>query len=200
VFQAELLRGAGESTRALFPSLEKLARADWPTENMCSLAIRIAYGRFRYFTGGDLPGAADPGFPAWHAMEPALAPVIGKVDVHVVNHHGSMGEESEPFLAALQSTVLIVPAWAPSHPAPDVLKRVMNSRLPPDPRYVFTTEMRPSARTVIGQRASQLAGPPGHIVVRVAEGGDSYRVYVLDAGDEQDRVLTVNGPHRSDSQ
>ncbi len=88
----------------------------------------------RYFTGGDLPGVADPGFPAWHAVEPAIAPVIGHVDVHVVNQHGSMGEESEPFLAALRSTVLIVPSWAPSHPAPDVLKRIMNSRLPANRR------------------------------------------------------------------
>lgn len=199
VGNGELWIGTRESTRFLFPALDKLARADWPTENMCSLAIRITYGRFRYFIGGDLPGTPDPGFPAWHAMEAALAPVVGKVDVHVVNQHGSMGEESEPFLAALQSTVLIVPAWAASHPAPDVLKRVMNSRLPPDPRYVFTTEMRPSAKTVIGQRATQLAGPPGHIVVRVSEGGDSYRVYVVDASDEQDRVLTMKGPFRSES-
>ena len=196
----EMWTGEGDATRKLFPALETLPRGDWPTENMCSLGIRIVYGLFRYFTGGDLPGTADPGFPAWHAMEPAIGPIVGRVDVHAVNQHGSMGQESEPFLAALRSPVLIVPSWAASHPAPDTLKRIMNSRLSPETRYVFATDLRPSARTVIGQRATQLAAPPGHIVVRVAESGDSYRVYVLDSGNEDDRVIAMRGPFRAGTQ
>jgi hypothetical protein len=108
-----------------------------------------------------------------------------------------MGQETEAFLKALQSTVLIVPSWAPSHPAPDVLKRIINSRLPPSPRYVFATDLREAARIVIGQRATQLAGPPGHIVVRVSPGGDSYRVYVLDNRDERNLVIAARGPFPS---
>jgi len=100
-------------------------------------------------------------------VEPAIANLVGHVDVHVVNQHGSMGEETDPFLLALASKVLIIPSWAPSHPAPDVLKRIMNSRLPPLERLVFVTDLRDAARTVIGQRANSIAGPPGHIVVRV---------------------------------
>jgi beta-lactamase superfamily II metal-dependent hydrolase len=187
----EVWTGSGDSTRQTFPPLATLPAADRPNENMCSLGIRLRYGRFRYFTGGDLPGTADPGFPAWHAPEAAAAPVIGLVDVHVVNQHGSMGEESEAFLSALRSTVLIVPSWAPSHPAPDVLKRIINSRLPPASRSVFATDLRDAARIVIGQRATQLAGPPGHIVVRVEPGGSRYSVYVLDNRDENDRILAV---------
>jgi len=190
----EAWTGSGETTRRLFPDLGSLAPPDWPNENMCSLGIRVQYGRFRYFTGGDLPGTADPGFPAWHAVEAAIAPIIGPVQVHAVNMHGSMGEESEAFLRQLQSTVLIVPAWAPSHPAPDVLKRIINSRLPPSPRYVFATELRDAARVVIGQRATQLAGPPGHIVVRVEPGGDRYWLFVLDNRNENDLVTAVRGP------
>jgi len=186
--------GTGDSSRPTFPPLASLAPADRPTENMCSLGILLRYGRFRYFTGGDLPGTPDPGFPAWHAPENAVAKVLGSVDVHVVNQHGSMGEENEAFLGALRSTVLIVPSWAPSHPAPDVLKRIMNSRLPPLKRYVFVTDLREAARIVIGQRANQLAGPPGHIVVRVDPDGAHYRVFVVDNTDERDRVMAVIGP------
>ncbi|MGA3241307.1 MAG: MBL fold metallo-hydrolase [Bryobacteraceae bacterium] len=197
IANGEMWTGSGEATRQLFPALETLAPADRPNENMCSLGFRLRYGRFGYFTGGDLPGTPDPGFPAWHGVEAAIASVIGRVDVHVVNQHGSMGEESEPFLQSLRSTVLIVPSWAPSHPAPDVLKRIMNSRLPPSPRLVFATDLRDAARIVIGQRATQLAGPPGHIVVRVYPGGDRYRVFVLDNRDERDLALAVKGPFRS---
>jgi beta-lactamase superfamily II metal-dependent hydrolase len=189
----EMWTGRGIQTRRLFPKIAILASADLPTENMCSLAIRIQYGKFRYFTGGDLPGGTDPGFPAWNNLENQIAPVVGPVDVHVVNQHGSMGEESEAFLRELKSRVLIVPSWAPSHPAPDVLKRMINSRLPPSPRYIFATDLRESARTVIGQRATQLSGPPGHIVVRVQPDGQ-YQVFVLENHDEGDSVVASIGP------
>lgn len=149
----------------------------------------MQYGRFRYFTGGDLPGTPDPGVPAWRAPEAAVAAAVGPMDVHVVNMHASMGEESEAFLGGLRSTVRIVPSWAPSHPAPDVPKRTMYSRLPPANRYVFATDLREAARIVIGQRATQLAGPPGHIVVRVEAGGSRYRVVVL--GNNDERALIV---------
>ena len=36
-------------------------------------------------------GAPDPGFPAWHGVEAAIGPVIGRVDAHVVNQHGLDG-------------------------------------------------------------------------------------------------------------
>src|SRR5579871_5888541 len=114
--------------------------------------------------------------------------------MHHVYLHGSMGEETEAMLQSLQSRVLIVPSWAPSHPAPDVLKRIMNSRLPPSPRYVFATDLREAAKIVIGQRATQLAAPPGHIVVRVAPGGGRYRVYVLGNRDEREMVVAMKGP------
>lgn len=200
VGNGELWTGEGEGVRALFPPLDKLAREEWPAEDMCSLGIRLTYGRFRYFTGGDLPGEAGPGYPVWQAMEAAVGPVVGRVDAHAVNRHGAIGEESGAFLTALQSRVLIVPSWAPGHPAPDTLKRVIESRLPPDSRLVFATDLRPATRLVIGERAGRLAAPPGHIVLRVADGGESYRVYVLGASDEEDRVLAMKGPFRAQSQ
>jgi beta-lactamase superfamily II metal-dependent hydrolase len=184
--------GVGDGVRSLFPPIASLSNADWPNENMCSLGIRITYGAFRYFTGGDLPGTADPGFPAWHAIEPAIASVIGPVNVHVVNQHGSMGEESEPFVRTLASTVVIIPSWAASHPAPDVLKRIINSRYPPAERAVFATDMRDATRIVIGPRANAVT--VGHVVVRVDPGGSRYVVAVLSNQDERDSVIAVKGP------
>lgn len=197
ICNGEVWTGEGQATRQLFPPIDSLAVGDRPSENMCSLGFCLRFGHFRYFTGGDIPGTPDPGFPAWHALEAAIAPIIGPVDVHVVSQHGSMGEESDAFLQALQSTVLVIPSWAPSHPAPDVLKRIMNSRLPPSQRYVFATDLREAARIVIGQRATQLAGPPGHIVIRVDEGGDRYRVFVLDNRNEQDTIVAIKGPFKA---
>ena len=56
--------------------------------------------------------------------------------------------------------------------------------------------LREAAKIVIGQRATQLAGPPGHIVVRVERGGEEYRVFVLDYRDERDTVLATKGPFK----
>jgi beta-lactamase superfamily II metal-dependent hydrolase len=186
--------GEGDAAKPLFPPLPSIPQADWPTENMCSLGIRVRYGEFSWFTGGDLPGQADPGFPAWHAVEAGAASAIGPVDVHVVNHHGSPGVASDLFLETLASTVLIIPSWSASHPGPDVLKRIVSNRFPPAQRFIFATDMRPSARTVIGGRANALAAPTGHVIVRVEPGGDRYWVIVTSNADEGDTVLAVHGP------
>lgn len=197
IANGDLWTGQGETTRPLFPSIAALAKADWPTENMCSLGFRLTYGRFTYYTGGDLPETPDPGFPAWQALAQSVAKVVGPVDVHLVSHHGSVGAESEAFLRYLASPVIVIPSWAPTHPAPDVLKRILNSRLPPADRAVFLTDFRESAKTVIGLRADMLGGPPGHIVVRVEPGGNRYWVAVVSNRDESGTVLAVKGPFTS---
>jgi len=196
IANGEVWTGTGEATRALFPAVTTLAGNDFPSENACSIGIRLRYGAFRYFLGGDLPGTPDPGFPAWTAPEAVVAAVVGPVDVEVVSQHGTMGEASDALLAAAQAQVYVIPSWGPSHPAPDTLKRIMNSRYPPARRAVFVTELRPSAKTVIGRRATQLAGPPGHIVIRVEPSG-RYSVYVLDNRDDRDLILAIVGPFTS---
>src|SRR6185436_15722209 len=56
----EMWTGTGDATTQIFPPVASLSRGDIPNENMCSLGFRLTYGRFRYFTGGDLPGTPDP--------------------------------------------------------------------------------------------------------------------------------------------
>jgi hypothetical protein len=183
--------------RHVFPPLASLAAADRPSENMCSIGLRIRYGRFDLFTGGDMPGVPDAGAPAWQSVETAVARAIGPTDVHVVNHHGSIDPESETFLTTLRSPVMILPAWSPTHPSQDALKRMMTARLYPGPHDIFATLLRAPTRASIGARADQLKADHGHIVVRVAPGGASYRVFVLDERTEARTVLGVFGPYVS---
>jgi hypothetical protein len=42
-----------------------------------------------------------------------------------------------------------------------------------------------------------LAADQGHIVVRVAPGGESYRIIVLDDRDEKMTIRSVHGPYSS---
>ena len=187
--------GEGDGVRAIFPPLESIAAEDRPSENMCSIGLRIRYGRFTYFTGGDMPGVPDAGAPEWQSVETAVARVIGPTDVHVVNHHGSIDPESAGFLATLRSAVMILPAWSATHPSQDSLKRMLSTRLYPGPHDVFVTTLREPTKASIGSRVEQLKAQHGHIVVRVASGGDQYFVYVLDDLSDDANVTAVFGPY-----
>lgn len=188
--------GKGDETKIRFPALDSIPiRGDWPDENMCSIAIKIRYGRFDYFTGGDMPGYPVPGAAAWHDEETDVARAIGRTDVHVVNHHGSLEEENPVWLSTLRSRVMIVPAWSATHPSPDVLKRMLSPRIYPEPRDIFVTLYREGTKEATGARAAQVASDHGHVVVRVERGGDRYWVLVLDDTAESYRITSVHGPY-----
>lgn len=191
--------GSGDETKVRFPAIQAIAAPeDRPTENMCSISMRIRYGRFDYFTGGDMPGYPVPGAPAWHDVESDVARAIGPTDAHMVNHHGSIEEENLFWLATLRSRVMVVPAWAATHPSPDVLKRMLSTRVYPQPRDIFITSFRPETKAAIGGRAKQVASDHGHVVIRVEPGGSRYWVMVLDDTAETYRVRSVHGPYKSE--
>ena len=189
--------GEGDGSKSIFPPLASIEKEDKPNENMCSIGLRIRYGKFDYWTGGDIPGVPDPGYPEWQSVETAVARAIGPTDVHVVNHHGSISPESGFFLATLKSAVMILPAWSPTHPSQDVLKRMLTMRLYPGPHDIFVTTLREPTKASIGPRVSQLKATHGHIVVRVAPGGDQYQVFVLDDTSEEMNVIGTFGPYVS---
>ena len=120
---------------------------------------------------------------------------IGPTDVHVANHHGSIDPESAFFLATLRSTVIILPAWSATHPSQDSLKRMLTPRLYPGTRDVFVTTLREPTKASIGSRVDQLKAQHGHIVVRVAPGGDEYRVFVIDDLTDSGNVVAMFGPY-----
>jgi hypothetical protein len=71
------------------------------------------------------------------------------------------------------------------------------TRLYPGPRDVFATNMIEANRIVIGPLLDRLAAAQGHVVVRVAAGGASYQVFVLDDAGESYAVRSVHGPYDS---
>jgi hypothetical protein len=193
----EVWTGVGSNTRAHHPRVADLKPEEYPTENMCSMVIRVSYGKFDFYSGGDIPGARREGAPLWNDMETPVAQVVGPVEVSVLNHHGNRDSQNAFFIASLRPQVFLIPVWSADHPGHDVLERMYSERLYPGPRDVFATNMLEANRLVIGPLLDRLKSAQGHIVVRVEPGGDRFRVIILDDSTESYRVKAVHGPYQS---
>ncbi len=184
--------GVGNNERNYFPPLESLETSEYPDENKLSCAIRLSYGKFDYFNGGDLTTGA-PG--SWKDIETPVGLATGPVDVCVANHHAYFDAMGSSFLLAVRPRVHIIQSWAPSHPSLSVIARMMSSRTYPGPRDVFSTNIMEETHIVIGSSIDKMKSRQGHIVIRVAPGGKSYMIYILDDSEESFKVTSVHGPY-----
>ncbi|MFD2933520.1 ComEC/Rec2 family competence protein [Spirosoma flavum] len=193
----QIWTGDGSKTRPLFPDLTSLPATEYPNENMCSIALQIRYGNFDYFSGGDIQGVLQFGSPVWHDVETPLAKVVGPVDVQLLDHHGYADSQNGALLASLRPRVFVIPAWASSHPGRDVLERIFSEKTYTGERDVFATNLLEESKLAIGDLLPRLKSQSGHVVVRVENGGKSYRVLVLDDNDELFSVKAIHGPYQA---
>jgi beta-lactamase superfamily II metal-dependent hydrolase len=169
-----------------------------PAENKCSIALRIVYGKFDYFTGGDLDvSEVEYGSPGeeWKNIEEPVAKVTGAVEVMKANHHANFDANSVFLLRALRPQVVVASTWGQSQPSMNVYRRLLSKKTYPGPRELFFTNMM--ASTMSALHIDHLKNPTGHIVIRVKPGGDEFHVYVLDDTNENQTIKAVCGPFRS---
>jgi hypothetical protein len=70
---------------------------------MCSLAIRLSFGRFDYYSAGDMSFDTGYGANPWRDIETPAARAAGPVEAAVADHHGyvdATGPEFCPGAAA----------------------------------------------------------------------------------------------------
>ena len=125
-----------------------------------------------------------------------MAKALGPLEVSVMNHHGYIDSQNAFFISTLRPQVWILSIWDSAHPSPMVYKRLQSEYLYPGPRDIFATNMHEANRLVV-VGLDQLASDHGHLVVRVAPGGDSYQVIILDDSLEAGKVKSVHGPYVS---
>lgn len=195
----EIWTGVANNTRANFPDIKSLKDGGYglPGENPCSLSFKISYGKFDYFTGGDIPGILSHGDPLWQDLETPVARAVGPVEVNILNHHGNQDSQNPYFLESLRPRVHIMSVWSSDHPGDAVLGRLLNTKIYPGPRDIFATNMLEANYHVIGSNLSKLKSAQGHIVVRVAPNGKSYYIIILDDENMNMQIKSVFGPYTS---
>ena len=188
--------GAGEETQHYIP---KGALTDCHfDENPLSNVLTFAYGKFKYYSGGDIPGVPNYTQPWWRDIETPVSAVVGQVDVMLLDHHGNRDSTNENILRNLQPRIIVQENWLSPQPGEEVVTRMASKGLYPGPRDVFSTGMSPESRIVIGPIMDSIyKSYGGHVVIRVAPGGDRYEVFVLDDADKRRRLVKRFGPYQS---
>lgn len=186
--------GAGEETQHYIPKdAVRDCRFD---ENPFSNVLTVAYGRFKYYSGGDIPGVPAYDQPWWRDVETPVSAVVGPVDVMLLDHHGNRDTINENMLRNLAPRILVQENWLSAQPGEEVVNRMASKGLYPGLRDVFSTGMAPETRGAIGPIMDSIyKSYNGHVVIRVLPEGRSYEVVVLDDTDTNRAIIKRFGPY-----
>lgn len=174
---------------------EKATGGDVVNENVRSLAFVVRYGKFGYFAGGDLSGVLKRADGSSVDYEGVVGRLAGRVSVCKANHHGCADAMSEGFVRAVQAQNYISCIWCPGQVAPETLSRMMSREMHNDKLPIFIPTIYPLSRKTRFEKEGRFSGIPEatrfgvHVVVKVAPGGDTYKIYLVDARNESMRVL-----------
>ena len=173
-------------------------KTSWQNENTKSLAMRISYGPFSYYTGGDLSGKLLDEKGNSVDIEEEVAKICGNVDICKANHHAYKDAMSEGFLKNIGAFAYIIPVWDYEHIQSAVMERMVSfSPNEVDPK-IFPTQFPEILRKKYSNEEwiKSVSRVDGHVVVKVFEHGRKYKIYVLSALDEKQIVTGVYGPHQ----
>ena len=179
------------STNTLPPGSEVAAASG--SENIFSIAFVLSYGKFNFFTGGDLQYNGMTAHP-WKDVEAPVAVVVPEVDVMKANHHATSNCNGTTLLNSLKPQTIVIHPWRDVHPNTETLSRMFAAN---GGVQIFSTNMTEANKPRLGANLNRLKAIEGHIVVRVDPGGDEYYVYVLDDTNQDYKVTEVFGPYKS---
>jgi hypothetical protein len=128
-------------------------------------------------------------------VETPVARVAGRVEVAVANHHGYFDACGPDFVRLLDAQAYVIPTWHVSQPGQAQVQRLLGDWPGVARHDVFATEMLPGNRRLNERFVSQLRSTQGHVVIRVAPGGERYGIFVLDSSCEDGSVLGKWGPY-----
>lgn len=194
---SRIMDGRGGIAAAFDPA-RAIGRDGAPQENPLSIALRLSYGRFDYYAGGDNTGLGESYAPDAIDTESAIAPRVGPIDAMALDHHGNRDGTNSGLLATLQPRVIVEQVYTTDQPGGEVVHRIASRSLWPGPRDLFATHVFDATRMALGPVLDRtVTGRDGHVLIRVAPGGDRYHVLLLDARATAPTVRQTFGPYPS---
>jgi beta-lactamase superfamily II metal-dependent hydrolase len=186
--------GTGNETIEYFTADSVIDSKGWFNENPLSLAIKLTYGKFDYFTGGDNTGLQGFGMPKWYDVETPIAKVVGQVEVATLCHHGCRDAVNENFLSYLRPQAIVQQSWSSNHPGEEVLHRMIYNGV----NNVFATNIQDVTKATLGfWLTNNYKSTFGHIIIRVLPGGNKYYVLIAETIHEKIQIKKVFGPYLS---
>ncbi len=179
----QIWTGSGEEVRDIFPSKESFSGSGdnsdaMPSENHCSTAFTIHYGKFDFYGGADVCNSGVTTY-SWKGVENELAKVVAPVDVMKADHHGVSGANAPSLLSKLDPAVILCSTWQDIHPRAEVHARFVSNATHGGTTKLFYGNLAQSMFATFESGMRNIQSREGHVVVRVFPGGDSYIIYVV---------------------
>ena len=159
-------------------------------ENPLSTALKISYGNFDYYVGGDLPGVND--YPDYD-IESAISKCVGEVDAMSLNHHGHKDASNLNFLKTLNPQVIAHQAIHDPHFAPNVQENLLKINAD-----VFTFFMSDSIKNTYEEQVKKrYKGIYGNFFIRVYPEGEEFSVFTIDPKNNEFKINNHFGFYKS---
>jgi len=163
------------------------------SQNTLSMGFVMQYGKFRYWTGGDVQSPLKGKDGAKVDYEALVGERVGPVSLCKMNHHGCNNAMNEGFVKAVRAQAYVACMWCPWQAHPEVLERLCKIGSYDGKRPFLVPNLVTDIQTRAKNAATYALDASGasHVVVKVLPGGDRYRIYLLEAADESMRVKAV---------
>jgi len=163
------------------------------SQNTLSMGFVMQYGKFRYWTGGDVHLYLNGKDGKRVDYEALVGRRVGPVSLCKMNHHGCSDAMNEGFVKAVRAQAYVSCMWCPWQAHPKTLERLSDIGSYDGKRPFVVPNLVTDIQTTAKNRESYELDASGasHVVVKVLPGGERYRIYLLEAADESMRVKAV---------
>ena len=162
--------------------------------NPASCGFHITYGKFDYIACGDL--TSNPQNRVGYYVRDFVG--NGHLDAFKCHHHLSANawgtQMQQEFF---NPRVIVNQNFFTKQPDAAHVNNIMDNKYSFWVKDFFTTNLHPQYIAKNQSTVEKMTAFDGHIVVRVAEGGGSYYVYMLDDTNFEYNVKSIHGPYNS---
>ena len=162
--------------------------------NPASCGFHISYGKFDYIACGDL--TSNPQNRVGYYVRDFIGE--GHLDAFKCHHHLSANAWGTQMQQSFfNPRVIVNQNFYKKQPDATLVKNIMDNAYSFWVKDFFTTNLHPQYVTEHKSVVDKMTDYDGHIVIRVANGGDSYYVYLLDDTNFEYNVKSIHGPYNS---